>query len=201
MGFDINLNARFGDGGILITGFSAGKVVKNDCEQENPNGNLHGVLGLELFSFGGPWCDQTPFDIPFDKTFKLSGAYPLPVPGDIQVSGVFQSVPGNIRTITGVALGFQIPGATFSSALLPFSQPGEEFTDRHNQLDLKFNGTIRSGNVRIQPEFAIYNALNADTILLRNNVYTPFTADGGTLNNIQAIVDGRVMRVGVNITF
>ena len=123
------------------------------------------------------------------------------MPGDIQVSGVFQSVSGNLRTITGVALGFLIPGATFSSALIPFSQPGEEFTDRHNQLDLKFSGTIRSGDVRIQPEFAIYNALNADTILLRNNIYSPFSADGGNLDNIQAIVDGRVIRVGVNITF
>ena len=98
-GFDINLSARFGDGGVVTSGFQAGKLVKNDCEQEDPNGSTHGFR--PFFASGGPFCDQTQFDIPFDKTFKLSGAYPLPVPGNIQVSGVFQSVPGDIRTLTG----------------------------------------------------------------------------------------------------
>ena len=44
-------------------------------------------------------------------------------------------------------------------------------------------------------EFAIYNVLNVDTILVQNNSF------GGSLDNITAIIDGRVMRVGVNITF
>ena len=122
-GFDINLSARFGDGGVLTTGFQAGKLVKNDCEQENPNGSTHGFR--PFFASGGPWCDQTQFDIPFDKTFKLSGAYPLPVPGNIQVSGVFQSVPGDIRTFTGFITRATIPDATFGAAVIPFSQPGQ----------------------------------------------------------------------------
>ena len=91
--------------------------------------------------------------------------------------------------------------ATFGSALVPWSEPGEVYLPRHNQLDLKFSGTIRSGDVRIQPELAIYNTLNTDTILLRNNLWSPLTSDGGSLDNIQAIVDGRVIRIGVNVTF
>ena len=179
----------------MTSGFQAGKLVKNDCEQEDPNGSTHGFR--PFFASGGPFCDQTQFDIPFDKTFKLSGAYPLPVPGNIQVSGVFQSVPGDIRTLTGSVTRGNIPQAAFPRgfAIIPFSKPGEEYLDRHNQLDLKFNGTIRSGDVRIQPEFAIYNVLNVDTILVQNNSF------GGSLDNITAIIDGRVMRVGVNITF
>ena len=57
------------------------------------------------------------------------------------------------------------------------------------------DGTIRSGDVRIQPEFAIYNVLNVDTILVQNNTV------GASLDRISAIIDGRVMRVGVNVTF
>ena len=194
-GFDINLNARFGDGGLLTTGFQAGKQVKNDCDQENPNGRTHG--GRPFFASGGPFCDQTQFDIPFDKTFKLSGAYPLPVPGNIMVSGVFQSVPGDIRTLTGVVTRRNIFQANIPSGyfLIPFSKPGEEYLPRHNQLDLKFSARIQAGDAQIRPELAIYNVANVDTILVQGNIF------GGSFDKISTIIDGRVIRLGVNVTF
>ena len=195
-GFDINLNARFGDGGVLSTGFSAGRIVKNDCDYEDPNGRTHG--GRPFFAKGGPFCDQTQFDIPFDKTFKMHGAYPLPLPSNIPtiaISGVFQSVPGDVRTISKVVTRRNFPQATFGYTIIPLSQPGEDYLPRHNQLDLKLNTTIEAGNARIRPELAIYNLINVDTILVQNNFH------GGSLDNIAAIIDGRVIRLGVNITF
>ena len=194
-GFDINLSARFGEGGLLSTGFQAGKQIKNDCDQENPNGATHG--GRPFFASGGPFCDQSQFDVPFDKTFKLSGAYPLPVPGNIMVSAVFQSVPGDIRTFTGVVTRRNIPQANIPSGffLIPFSKPGEEYLDRHNQLDLKFSARIEAGDVQILPELGIYNVANVDTVLVRGNIF------GGSFDNISAIIDGRVVRLGARVTF
>ena len=41
----------------------------------------------------------------------------------------------------------------------------------------------------------MYNLLNVDTILVQNNTV------GGSFDNISAIIDGRVIRLGVNVTF
>jgi len=194
-GFDINLSARFGDGGLLSTGFQAGKQLKNDCDQENPNGRTHG--GRPFFAAGGPFCDQSQYDVPFDKTFKLSGAYPLPGPGNFMVSAVYQSVPGDIRTFTGVVTRRNIFQANIPSGyfLIPFSKPGEEYLDRHNQLDIKISGRINAGGAEILPELGIYNAMNVDTVLVRGNIF------GGSFDKISAIIDGRVVRLGARLTF
>ena len=90
-GFDISLNARFGQGGSLIAGFSSGLTQGAQLPGRRPEGNVAGgASGLRF-------CDQGEFDIPFDKNFKLAGSYPLP--WGIAASAVFQSVPGLPRTV------------------------------------------------------------------------------------------------------
>ena len=180
-GFDASLTARFGEGGVLITGFTAGKTRLRDCEANDPN-NLR-------------FCDRSEFDIRFDTQLKLLGAYPLPGPGNFTVSFVFQSVPGREREITWRVTRAVIPTLTNSSVTVPLTKTGEEYDERHNQLDFKFAGTIQSGGVRIKPEVGLYNVLKANTIMRQINSFGP------SLNNIRSISEGRLVRVGVQVEF
>ena len=178
-GFDVSMNARFGRGGTLIAGMSSGLTRGDNCEVEDPN-SLR-------------FCDQNELAIPFDKNFKLAGSYPLP--WDISASAVFQSVPGLPRNITDVVTRAQVPALTLSSVTVPLSAPGEQYLPRLNQLDVKFGKTFRYRAGRIQPQLGIFNVSNEATVLSQNNSFGP------TLDRVQSILDGRVVRLSVQIDF
>jgi hypothetical protein len=178
-GFDVSMNARFGRGGTLIAGMSSGLGRSDSCEVEDPN-SLR-------------FCDQSGLAIPFDKNFKLAGSYPLP--WDISASAVFQSVPGLPRNITYVVTRVQVPALTLSSVTVPLSAPGEEYLPRLNQLDVKFGKTLRYRTTRIQPQLGIFNVTNEATVLSQNNSFGP------ALDRVQSILDGRVVRLSVQIDF
>jgi hypothetical protein len=196
-GFDLNMTARFREGAVVLTGIQLGKNTKYSCDQENLNGANHFLSAST--SVGGPWCDQTqlPNDRPFDKTFKLSAIYPLPL--NIQVSGVFQSNPGVSRILTGTVPAVTLPTPGYfpgsAVAFVPFVPEGVEWTERINQVDLKFNGRIDAAKMRIDPELAIYNVFNADPVLYYNDIIGP------TLGAYQKIMQGRLIRFGVRIAY
>ena len=186
-GFDISLNVRFGQGGSLLAGFSSGLTRERTCQVDDPNGNVAGgASGLRF-------CDQGEFDIPFDKNFKLAGSYPLP--WGIAASAVFQSVPGLPRTLTYVVSAAQVPNLTVSSVTVALTQPGETYLPRLNQLDFKVTKSIRYRTVRVRPEVGIFNVTNTATVQAQNNSFGP------NLDRIQAILDGRVIRLGVQVDF
>jgi hypothetical protein len=178
-GFDVSINTRFGAGGTLIAGVSSGLTRNRSCQVDDPN-NLR-------------FCDQHQLDIPFDKNFKLAGSYPLP--WKITASAVFQSVPGLARNITYVVTRTQVPTLTLSSVTVPLSAPGEQYLSRLNQLDLKFGKTFTFRGRTVQPQLGIFNATNAATVLAQNNSFGP------TLDRVQSILDGRVVRLSVQVDF
>jgi hypothetical protein len=49
--------------------------------------------------------------------------------------------------------------------------------------------------MKIQPQIGIFNATNEDTVLSQNNSFGP------TLGRVQSILDGRVVRLGVQVDF
>jgi hypothetical protein len=176
-GFDLSLSTRFRQGGTLIAGMSSGLLRTKSCQVADPNGLL--------------FCDQTALDIPYDKNFKLSGAYPLPY--GITASAVFQSVPGLPRSITYTVTRAQIPNLTLSSVVVPLNAPGTSYLPRLNQLDLKVSKTIRYRAARIQPELGVFDVTNTATYLAQNNAFGP------NLDKVQSILDGRVVRLGVQV--
>ena len=178
-GFDVSMNLRFGAGGTLIAGVSSGLSGSRTCEVDDPN-NLR-------------FCDQNLLDIPTDKNFKLAGSYPLP--WQITASAVFQSVPGLPRNITYVVTRAQVPQLTLSSVTVPLSAPGEQYLPRLNQLDLKFGKLFRYRGTSIQPQLGIFNATNEATVLAQNNSFGP------TLDRVQSILAGRVVRLSVQVDF
>jgi hypothetical protein len=85
-GFDFGINARLPRGGVLAGGLSVGNAVAYGSN----DGTSHSI---RCFAINSPeetrLCDAP---VPYLAQFKLFGTYLLP--GDVQVSANFQSVPG-----------------------------------------------------------------------------------------------------------
>ena len=90
-----------------------------------------------------------------------------------------------------------------ATAPVPLVAPMTLFEDRRTQLDLRISKvfTLRS-SARLQANFDIYNALNANGILGVNSNYEtrwqfPIAAQVGT----EALMNGRSLQVGGELRF
>jgi hypothetical protein len=178
-GFDVGMVARLAKGASLIVGFSAGLIRGQICQVDDPN-NLR-------------FCDQRTLDIRFDKTVKLAGSYALP--WGISASAVFQGVPGLPRLVPWVVGRTQVPTLTLSSVVVPLYAAGGAFLPRLNQRDVKLGKTVRYRTLRFQPQVGIFDLANSATVLAQNKSYGP------TLDQVRAILDGRVVRLGLQLDF
>ena len=119
------------------------------------------------------FCDVVP---PWSANtqVKLNGAYPLP--WDMSVSGVFQSLPGIPITASYVATAAEIarslgrpPSGSVQSVLIADIIPtSTEFEDRIVQLDLRFTKKLRVGRARLEGNVDLYNVFNSSSILATN---------------------------------
>jgi hypothetical protein len=77
------------------------------------------------------------------------------------------------------------------------NEPGTEFNDRVNQLDLSVTRAFRSGRFVFRPELALFNALNANPVLQQVNTYGP------ALGNVTGtgVLPPRLLRIGLNMDF
>ena len=73
--------------------------------------------------------------------------------------------------------------------------PQTQFEDRIQQLDLRVARTFRFSGRRVEPEFDVYNALNASPILSVNNSY------GAAWRTPTQILSGRLLKFGAKLTF
>jgi hypothetical protein len=177
-GVDVSFNWRF-RGALLFGGTSTGHSMATTCEVDNPN-SLR-------------FCDESQYDIPLLTSFKLSGTVPLPY--GFQLSSVFKSQPG-----TELNIGYQVtrailPQLTQASVTVRLNEPGSEYIDRLNQLDLTIARNFRSGRVVIRPELAMFNALNAAPVLTQTTIYGP------NLGQITSVLNARLLRLGMNVRF
>jgi hypothetical protein len=177
-GVDVSFNWRF-KGAAVFGGTSTGHSIAKTCEVDSPN-SLR-------------FCDESQYDIPFLTSFKLSGTVPLPF--DFQVSGVFKTQPGSERSITYQVTRSLLPQLTQASVNVRLNEPGTEFNDRIDQLDVTIARNLRAGRLVIRPELAIFNALNAAPVLTQTNVYGP------NLGQVTSILNARLLRVGMLVKF
>jgi hypothetical protein len=182
-GVDITFNARTPGGGQVYGGTSTGRTISTICDVTDPN-SLR-------------FCDQSEFDVPMQTLFKVAGSYPLPL--GLRVSGVFQSTPTAMRTTTYLVTRAIAPQLTAASVSVPLSEPGSQYNDRVNQLDITFARVFRAGvrskTTTFRPEIALYNALNANPVLSQLNVFGP------TLGNVTTILNPRAVRMGLTMQF
>ena len=118
-------------------------------------------------------------------------------------SAAFQSVPGpEIRAVglftdadIAPSLGRTLAGGRRLRGV-DLIEPGSEYGERFNQLDLRLTKTWRlSGSQRLQLMLDVYNALNDDATLAVSNTFGP-----DWLRPRQILL-GRFFKVGASFNF
>jgi hypothetical protein len=193
-GIDVSLAARFGRGGRLSGGVSTGQEVTDNCQiiTDTPQKQFcHQV---------NPWRGQT--------QIKLNGTYPLPV-WNLQVSGVFQNLPGipvaATRAFTNAeiapSLGRNLAactsatGACTATASVIVLEPFSRFENRLNQVDVRLGKDIRIRTLRVRAAIDLFNAFNANTILAENGTY------GSAWRTPTSVLGGRLVKFGAQFDF
>ena len=187
-GVDVALNARFGRGGLLSGGANVGRTMLDNCIV---------VDTQPQFCRNGP---------PYQWQFKVNGSYPLP--WDLHVSGVFQSLPGVPISASVVATNAQVAPALgrplaacggrvpcTATATYIGLEPNTMFEDRLNQIDLRLTKNLRIGRTQVRGMVDVYNVLNAGTILGINSRYGPAWLTP------TAILGGRTLKFGGQFEF
>lgn len=199
--FNVSVNTRLQSGITIGGGVDTGRSVYDACyEIDSPQQRLNCRVVR-------PFRAQT--------QVKLYGTYPLP--GDFLVSGTLQNVAGPNIEATYQASNAEIASSLgrplaacrgltatcTATAAVPLVAPMTLFEDRRTQLDLRFSKVfkLRQG-ARLQANFDIYNALNANSILGVNSNFgarwrLPIAAQVGT----EALMNGRSIQIGGELRF
>ncbi|MBM3777485.1 MAG: TonB-dependent receptor [Acidimicrobiia bacterium] len=189
-GVDLTMGARFANGALVQGGLSTGTTLTDNCD-----------VVAKLDNPSPLYCHN---EEPFLHQFKLLGSYTLP--GRVQVSAAFQSVPGSPISASYVvrsaqiapSLGRNLSAGANATVSVNVIEPNSVFGDRLNQLDIRFGRPFTVGRARVSPAVDLFNALNANTVLAWNNTYG---TNGATWLAPRTILTGRLVKFGVQIDF
>jgi hypothetical protein len=196
-GVDVTVNARLQNGLNLQGGFSTGSTHENDCDiltalPEMRNLAAVGNAARPAFQRALQHCDR---QSPYLTQAKLFGVYLVPKL-DVQVSGTFRSVPGQIQgngvneNFANVLLVATTPFLASNSNLgRPLSgnapnstveilAPLEHYLDRRNELDFRVGKLVRMNRHRLVLSVDFFNALNSDAVVNVNQASTPAGGPG-----------------------
>ena len=204
-GVDVTVSARPRNSLTFQGGFSGGRTVLDTCEIR---AQLPETAPLN------PYCHVISGFLP---QFKGIGSYTVPKV-DVQVSATFTSKPGiqvNINgTPTGVvggaiganytvanaviaqSLGRSLSG-TAANATVNLIEPGTQYGDRVNELDLRFAKLLRVARTRTLVGVDLYNVMNSAAVLSYNQSFIP----GGTWLTPTSIMSARFAKLSVQFDF
>jgi hypothetical protein len=186
-GVDVALSARLARGTSLSGGISTGRTHFVNCAVVN--------------SPDVRFCDYT---TNFLTQIKFTGVHTFK--WDIQASAAFQSNPGaNIlatwnatSTDAKASLGRNLSGSSYAVQLIA---PGTQYDDRINQLDMRLAKNFKlGGHRRLQGQFDMYNALNANPIVAQSNTFSSNAAANQWLKP-STILIGREFKFGAQFDF
>lgn len=199
-GVDVNLNARLQNGLQLAGGFSTGRISSDNCDVVSKTGPE------AQFSLGAPspgayashrlHCGVTGNYL---TNVKAYGSYVIPNI-DVQLSATYQNLPGGmieadvIYTPTQVSANLgRMPtgGGNIGAQVVA---PNSLYGERMQQLDLRVGKILYFAGTRTNINLDIYNALNADAILLEN-------ANMATFRRVDRILLGRVVKISASFGF
>jgi Carboxypeptidase regulatory-like domain len=179
-GLELSFTARLPRGGNMFGGWSADKLVTVACASFDPN----------TFRY----CDQGQYGIPFRHDFKFAGSYPI-VWG-VQVGAMLQSYAGLPLAVNWTPAASVFPGGQRTqSVTINLIPPGSQYLDRWSQLDLSFRKTFKVGKYRVDGALDMFNATNSNVVLAQNQNF------GSTLNQPQAVLQGRLLRLSSQLKF
>jgi hypothetical protein len=194
--WNFEFRARPGAGAQIFGGIAIERELQVNCTApDNPNSLI--------------FCNDRENGIPWKKSLKLAGSYPLAY--GITLSGSLQSnqSPNSTRTMiftrttrypTSCAApcpaGQLIaPTLTAASLTIPIQPDRATFVERITQLDFKVQRTFRFGGVSVLPTFEVFNVNNSDAIIsyLSTNVLN------ASFLQPNSIMQGRMMGVGATV--
>ncbi len=224
-GLDLNFNARMGRGVRAFGGFNLERSLNNVCVSavSDPNRSLY----CDQSESGIPWQKQVKATVVYPLPFwglSVSGSWQN-LNGYLtgtaaQAYGGFTAGTGFDRP-NGQGTFWQLtsasryvanctgpctPGALVLPALaasgvanlqVPLVAPETEFTPRINQVDFSVTKRIRFGRVNATPKLDLFNALNSDDYSSVSTVQFGAAA----YNRPSVILQGRIIRVGVDVTW
>jgi hypothetical protein len=185
-GFDLAVNARFGQGGVVQGGVGTGKQTDDACFVTNSPGELR------YCHTSNPWSAQT--------QVKFSGNYPLPWWG-LQVSAVFQNLPGPMVGATRAYTSAEIPRSVLNRNLssgtstVALIEPHTLYEPRFSQTDVRLAKNFRFGRYRLRGQIDLYNVFNASPVLAVNSTY------GTSWRRPTAVMDPRLLKLGMQLDF
>ncbi|HEY3159077.1 MAG TPA: hypothetical protein VGJ78_08985, partial [Vicinamibacterales bacterium] len=189
-GVDFTVNARPRNGLLVQGGTSTERRTTDNCDfaAKAPESGIGGAtvlnMGTGATSVGITSTLGASLPLQFchvQGTFltqvKMLAAYTVPRI-NVQVSASIQNLPGPEITASYVAtsaivaqsLGRPLSGNT-PNVTVNLVEPRSMYSDRINQLDLRFSKIIRYGRYRATAGVDVYNALNSSSVLSLNNAF------------------------------
>jgi len=77
--------------------------------------------------------------------------------------------------------------------------PNTVYSDRLNQLDVRFSKIFKIGRSSLESNFDVYNSFNSDAILALTTSYSG--VNGGTWLRPTTIIQGHIIKLGVRWDF
>ena len=207
-GVDVSLTARLGGGRYVQAGLSTGSTVTDTCYANDqpqllPEGRSNSdPRTSEYCSVSTPWSGSTQFKaavvLPLWWQLQASANYqnlaPIPTAANAAISNV-AIVPSLGRDLA--ACGPRTGAACTSQVVANIVLPNTYYLEpRLQQLDLRFSRVFRMpGGGTIQPQVDFFNVLNASSVL---GITTRL---GPRFNVPTSVLDPRVVKFGVNMTF
>lgn len=186
-GVDLTINARFGNGGIVAGGVAMGQTVTDAClVVDSPQTRFCHVET--------PWSAGT--------QFKLSAMYPLP--WELRLSGTYQNVAGIPLTASYVvgnaqvapSLGRNLAAGANATATVEVISPNSVFEEpRNTQLNLRLTRRFNVRGFRVEPQFDVFNIMNANHVLVMTTRYGP------VWQNATGVLAPRLFKFGVQLNF
>ena len=181
-GVEIRADKRFNNSAMLFGGVTIGKKygsIRGTSEDLNDPNRLINARGY--------------VDLDSTVQTKIAGTYPLPL--RITLSGSLQSGTGQpLRRVFNVTRAL-VPTLTQVSMPVDVVERGSVRAERLNQVDMRVGRVFQTGRTKFEAIADVYNLLNDDSPTAEVETV------GSSLGRPSSILDGRLLRLGLKITF
>ncbi len=181
-GVEFKAEQRFTGGASLFGGATIGRA-RGSVRGSNDDLNNPNVL---INSIGATGFDST-------YQYKIAGSYPMPY--GISVSGVLQVATGLPLSRVFTVTRTQVPNLTQVTQGVDLVSAGEVRLPSHQLLDMRIAKTFSLAGSRLQGIADLYNLFND------NAAISQVTAVGPSLGQTSEIIQGRLLRLGIQWTF
>jgi hypothetical protein len=178
-GFEIQMNKRFANGALLFGGVTLGRNRgRTTGGGNNPNNDINAIGAVG-------------FDTP--NQVNIAGAYPLRY--GLQASGSLRTAPGQPLNRTFTVTTTQVPGLTQVTQSVNLTPRGEFRLPRATLLDARLSKSFTLASSKLEAVADVYNVLNSHAIT------SAVQTVGPSLGQVGEIVDGRLLRLGIQWRF